>query len=128
MNNRQKKFVSEYIKTCNATQSAVTAGYSKKTAYSIGQENLKKPEIKEAIEKQQEKLQEKFNYTIEESFGNLKKAQEMALKRQMYDKDMPDIANFIKAEELKGKLFGFYVDKKEIIGVDMTPLEIKVIK
>lgn len=31
---------------CNATQAAIRAGYSEKTAYSIGDENLKKPEIK----------------------------------------------------------------------------------
>jgi phage terminase small subunit len=35
----------------NATQAAIRAGYSKKTAYSIGQENLKKPVISEYIKK-----------------------------------------------------------------------------
>lgn len=53
LNERQKKFVREYIKTNNATQSAISAGYSKKTAMAIGQENLTKPYIKEAIEKEQ---------------------------------------------------------------------------
>ncbi len=42
-------FVAEYLKDFNATQAALRAGYSKKTAYSIGQENLKKPEIQTAI-------------------------------------------------------------------------------
>jgi phage terminase small subunit len=35
----------------NITQAAIRAGYSKKTAYAIGQENLKKPMVKEYIEK-----------------------------------------------------------------------------
>lgn len=35
----------------NATQAAIDAGYSKKTAYSIGSENLTKPEIRERIDK-----------------------------------------------------------------------------
>jgi phage terminase small subunit len=50
LNERQKKFVSEYLKSFNATKAAIAAGYSKRTAYSIGQENLKKPEIAAAVD------------------------------------------------------------------------------
>ncbi len=46
---KQKKFADEYIKSGNITQSAIGAGYSKKTARVIGQENLLKPAIKEYI-------------------------------------------------------------------------------
>lgn len=46
---KQSNFVKEYCKDFNATQSAIRAGYSAKTAYSIGDENLKKPEIYAAI-------------------------------------------------------------------------------
>lgn len=46
---KQKKFADEYIKSGNITQSAISAGYSKKTARVIGQENLLKPAIKEYI-------------------------------------------------------------------------------
>lgn len=49
MNDRQKAFVEYYIGCGNATEAAKKAGYSKKTAYSIGNENLKKPEILEYI-------------------------------------------------------------------------------
>ena len=42
---RQERFCREYIIDYNATKAAVRAGYSEKTAYSIGSENLKKPEI-----------------------------------------------------------------------------------
>lgn len=42
---RQKDFCEEYLRTRNATKAATAAGYSAKTAYSIGNENLKKPEI-----------------------------------------------------------------------------------
>lgn len=51
---KQERFVEEYIKTGNATKAALAAGYSKRTAYSIGNENLKKPEILQAIERKQE--------------------------------------------------------------------------
>jgi phage terminase small subunit len=49
VNNKQTVFVAEYLKDFNASRAAKAAGYSAKTAYSIGQENLKKPEIAEAI-------------------------------------------------------------------------------
>lgn len=48
---KQKKFADEYIKTGNATQSAIEAGYSKKTAAVIAAENLIKPNIKAYIER-----------------------------------------------------------------------------
>jgi phage terminase small subunit len=48
---RQSDFVIEYLKDRNATQAAIRAGYSEKTAYSIGNENLSKPDIRDAIEK-----------------------------------------------------------------------------
>lgn len=51
MTKKQKCFVEEYLIDLNATQAAIRAGYSPDTAYSIGQENLKKPEIKMRIEK-----------------------------------------------------------------------------
>jgi len=47
---KQKKFADEYIKTGNATQSAIEAGYSKRTAAVIATENLIKPNIKAYIE------------------------------------------------------------------------------
>jgi phage terminase small subunit len=46
---KEQLFVSEYLKDFNATQAAIRAGYSKKTAYHIGYENLKKPQIQTAI-------------------------------------------------------------------------------
>ena len=56
MTERQKRFVDFYIKTCNASEAARLAGYSDKTAYSIGDENLKKPEISREIAKRLEEL------------------------------------------------------------------------
>lgn len=48
---KQIRFCEEYTKDFNATQAAIRAGYSKKTAYSIGSENLSKPEIKALIDR-----------------------------------------------------------------------------
>lgn len=48
---KQQKFADLYIETGNATQSAIDAGYAKKSARSVGSENLTKPDIKEYIDK-----------------------------------------------------------------------------
>jgi phage terminase small subunit len=48
---KQKRFVEEYLIDLNAAQAAIRAGYSPKAAYSIGSENLRKPEIRACIEK-----------------------------------------------------------------------------
>ena len=47
---KQARFVAEYLVDLNATEAAKRAGYSEKTAYSIGFENLRKPEIQEAVQ------------------------------------------------------------------------------
>lgn len=54
---KQKKFADNYIKTGNATQSAIDAGYSKKTAKSVGSENLTKPDIKAYIDKKMREIE-----------------------------------------------------------------------
>lgn len=46
---KQERFVEEYLIDLNATQAAIRAGYSEKTAAAVGHENLRKPKIAEAI-------------------------------------------------------------------------------
>jgi len=47
---KEQRFVEEYCKDCNATQAAIRAGYSARSARSIGHENLTKPDIKAAVD------------------------------------------------------------------------------
>ncbi|WP_455390182.1 terminase small subunit [Lactiplantibacillus pentosus] len=49
---KQQKFADEYIKSGNAADAARKAGYSKRSARSVGQENLTKPDIKQYIDEQ----------------------------------------------------------------------------
>ena len=51
---KQKKFADEYIRTGNATQSAIAAGYNKGVS---GRENLQKPTVKAYISEQLEKIE-----------------------------------------------------------------------
>jgi len=55
---KQARFVEEYLIDLNATSAAIKAGYSEKTAYSIGQRLLKNVDIAEAIQAAQAKLSE----------------------------------------------------------------------
>lgn len=56
MNERQRRFADEYIKTGNATQAAINAGYSEKTANRIASQNLSKLDIKSYIDEQMQEL------------------------------------------------------------------------
>jgi len=47
---KQRDFIAAYVECWHITNAAITAGYSKRSAYSIGSENLKNPEILAAIE------------------------------------------------------------------------------
>ncbi len=54
MTPKQTCFVQEYLIDLNATQAAIRAGYSKKTARQVASENLSKPDIQRAIEEAQQ--------------------------------------------------------------------------
>jgi phage terminase small subunit len=65
MTNKQKIFVKEYLIDLNATQAAIRAGYSKKTAYSHGQRLLKHVEIQNLLTSAMHKREEKAEITAE---------------------------------------------------------------
>lgn len=73
MTPKQHKFCDEYIKTGNATQSAINAGYSRKTAKQIGQQNLTKLDIKTYINWRMETIADNTIATAEETLGILTK-------------------------------------------------------
>ena len=62
---KQRRFIDEYLIDLNATQAAIRAGYSEKTAYSIGVQLLKKLEIQVEIQKRRNRLQSKLEITQE---------------------------------------------------------------
>lgn len=62
---RQQRFVDEYLIDLNATQAAIRAGYSEKTARYIGHENLTKPHIQAAVSKAQQERAERTGITAD---------------------------------------------------------------
>lgn len=53
---KQKAFADYYIETGNATEAAKRAGYSQRTAYRTGADNLKKPHVAAYIAERQKQI------------------------------------------------------------------------
>lgn len=68
---KQKRFVDAYIETGNATEAARRAGYSEKTAYATGAENLRKPQIQKAIQERLDAMEAAKTATPEEVMQHL---------------------------------------------------------
>lgn len=62
---KQQRFCDEYLIDLNATQAAIRAGYSEKTAYRTGADNLRKPQLEEYIAKRQKELSRSTEITQE---------------------------------------------------------------
>lgn len=65
LNDKQRRFCLEYLVDLNATQAAIRAGYSEKTARQMGAENLSKPYISDFIAKLQAEREKKVKVDAE---------------------------------------------------------------
>ena len=142
---RQKCFVDEYLVDLNATQAAIRAGYSKKTAGSIGEENLKKPEIAAAVQKAMDERARKVGVnaeyvlnTIIDTIERCKQAVPVLDRKGdpvLVQTPLGDIAPaytfeanaVLKGAELLGKHLKMFTDKVEQSGPDGGPIQSKVV-
>jgi phage terminase small subunit len=125
MTAKMQRFCDEYLIDLNATQAAIRAGYSEKTAYSIGQENLNKPEIKKYIA---QRMAEKDSALIADQDEVLKyltsvlrgqSQSEIVVVEGIGDgcseartmQKTPDEKERLRAAELLGKRYGLYTEK-----------------
>lgn len=131
---KQKAFAEYYIETGNATESAIKAGYSKKTARVIGQENLLKPALKSYIDEKMKELEDQRIAKADEVLKYLTRVvrgqeqeplivqeQEPVIgedgKKKGYKtvtkiiNAPPNIKDRNKAAELLGKRYRLFVDK-----------------
>lgn len=126
MNARQKKFCDEYLIDCNATQAAIRAGYSPKTAKSIGQENLTKPDLKAYIDEQLERLHNEKTADAQEVLEYLTavmRGQHTEQTLQLVGDGVQTITDIdvsarerLKAAELIGKRYGMFKDNLDVGG------------
>lgn len=130
---KQKIFCDEYIISLNATQAAIKAGYSKKTARKIAAENLTKPVIQSYISERMEQKESSLIATQDEVLQYLTSV--LRGESQTTDtllvgigdgyqevqevEKKPSEKDRLKAAELLGKRYGLYTDKVSA-DVDMS--------
>ena len=125
MNERQQRFCEEYIIDHNATQAAIRAGYSAKTAKSIGSENLTKPDIAEKIRELEAEIPQKDAIaTAEEVLEHFTKVMRGEVFDQVVKRDedgnlqkvdvVAKLSDRNKAAEALAKHYALLVDKVEV--------------
>lgn len=127
---KQQKFADAYIASGNATESAIKAGYSKKTACAIGTENLRKPNIKKYIDEKLEEIASENILTMTEAMEiltTIARGQPHTIKilndfGEKVDTEVyPSFKERLGALEQFHKRNGAYIDRKDItVDSDLT--------
>ena len=113
LNDKQRRFVAEYLKDQNGTQAAIRAGYSKKTAQVQSSDLLSKPMVREAINEKLEKVEEDALVTVQYIIGGLRKIVDRCLADETFDQ-----AGANKALESLGRFRKLFTDKVVIENLD----------
>ena len=140
LTDKQKRFAEEYLIDLNATQAAIRAGYSEKTANEIGSQNLAKLDISEYINQKLEEISDKTIADVEEVMRYLTSVMRREHKESVvvtvkthkswYDKqgkrkiedteeaqivEIPaKLSDSNKAAELLGKRYGLFTEKLKV--------------
>ena len=121
---KQQRYADEYIITGNATQAAIKAGYSKKTAKLISNENLTKPYNKKYIDERLAQLESEKIASQQEVLSYLSSV----MRGEMTEQTLRSVGESgqviaeidvgakdrIKAAELLGKRYKLWTDKSEV--------------
>lgn len=125
LNSRQAMFCQEYLLDLNATQAAIRAGYSKKTAAKIGSENLRKPDITNCIQELKNKRSERTKIDADYVLQRHREIDEL----DILDVVKPDLSGFRSLNEWPkswrtsisaldiSELFDYEDGKKELSGL-----------
>ncbi len=133
LTDKQKRFCDEYLCDMNATQAAIRAGYSKRTAYRTGADNLKKPQIRAYIDKRMAEKDAELIATQNEVLQYLTsvmRGESVAVEvvvdgdgAKLIEKE-PSEMERIKAADQLAKCHGLYRDKDKM-KIDLERLEIE---
>jgi len=153
LTDKQRRFAEEYLIDCNATQAAIRAGYSEKTAQRIGSENLSKPLIREYIDEKLAKMSSASIANAEEVMRYLTAVMRREYKESIvvtmtkeHSAYVPDengtmrkqtvkeetaeiveipakLSDANKAAELLGKRYSLFTDKLDVEGIRTVVFE-----
>nr|DAW50964.1 MAG TPA: Terminase small subunit [Caudoviricetes sp.] len=127
---KQKRFCDEYLIDLNATQAAIRAGYSKKTANRTGSENLSKPVIKAYINAKMAEKDAELIAAQDEVMKHLTAAMRGEITEEVVvvegtgegcsdarivDKQI-SARDRLRAAELLGKRYQLFTDKVDVTG------------
>lgn len=125
---KQKAFADYYIQLGNATEAAIKAGYSKKTAKQMGTENLSKPYLQEYIDKRLKEIESDRIADAKEVMEYLTKGMRMEIEEEVvvtenigdYMSEAKIMKKKISAKdankcaELLGKRYAMFTEKQEV--------------
>lgn len=143
LTDKQAAFVQQYLVDLNATQAAIRAGYSERTANAQAGRLLANVGIREAIEKAQAKRAQRVEVTQDYVLSNLVEVVERTMQRapvldrkgeQVTDEEGRAVWTFDakganRALELLGKHLGIFTDKirAEVSGPDGGPVASEIV-
>lgn len=139
LNERQKRFVEEYIQTGNISESAKRAGYSARIAAVVGSEVLRNPKVKAAIDSRLKELESERVATTQEIQEYLTAVMRGELEEEVVvnvgvgkgytraDKIKAQVGakDRTKAAELLAKVRGMFINKSELEVTGNLPIVIK---
>ncbi|MFA5194591.1 MAG: terminase small subunit [Bacteroidales bacterium] len=133
LTDKQKRFVKEYVVDLNATQAAIRAGYSKKTARQIANQNLSKAYISAEIQKEFDKIAKQNEVSVKWVIDGFVEVANRCMQRmpvmefdkeskqyiQVMDEDGLGLWSFNsaganKALEMLGRHLGMFNDKLDV--------------
>lgn len=122
LTDKQTAFVREYLVDLNATQAAIRAGYSERTASRIGPQLLGKTCVREAIENAQAKRARRVEIKAEDVLRGVIEVTTQA-------RDSGDLKTALKGYELQGKHLGMWTEKvkQEVSGPDGGPVASEIV-
>ena len=112
LTDKQLLFATEYIKTANATQSAIKAGYAENSASVTGSKMLRKPKVRQYIDAIMNERSKNTIATADEVLEYLTKVMN-GEEKDAFGLDA-SIADRTKAAELLGKRHMLFTDKVKL--------------
>ena len=118
MTERQRKFVAEFLKSGNGTQAALRAGYSQNGAAVQATRLLRNANVRSAIEAERAPVLARAKVTLEGHLEMLAAIRDAAMAAGQYGAAK-------SAEEARGKVSGFYVERPVVATRDLPTIVIR---